>query len=117
MNSCSALQMIRGDTAKYKFQRLDAAGQVITTMPDFLYFTVKETVNKLAIVFQKTLDDMTVDQDGTYHFTIDPKDTNGLQYGDYAYDLEVIADDIKTTIAIGTFTIKPEVTWAQNEEE
>lgn len=26
----STLQMIRGDTAKYNFQRLDAHGQVIT---------------------------------------------------------------------------------------
>lgn len=118
MNSaCSALQMIRGDTAKFKFQRLDADSQVITLTPDSLYFTVKETVNKLAIVFQKTLDDMTIDSDGTYHFVIEPTDTNGLQYGNYAYDLEVIQDGVKSTISIGKFVITPEVTWVQNEEE
>lgn len=113
----STLQMIRGDTAKYNFQRLDAGGQVITTTPDALYFTVKETTNKLAVVFQKKLEDMTIDSDGTYHFTIEPADTDGLQYSNYAYDLEVIQSGVKTTIAIGKFVIKPEVTWVQNEGE
>jgi hypothetical protein len=113
----SIIQIIRGDTAKYKFQRLDGDGQVITTLPDSLYFTVKESANKLNYVFQKTLDDMTVDSDGTYHFIVEPEDTNGLQYGSYAYDIEVIIDGVKTTVAFGTFTILPEVTWVQNEEE
>ena len=113
----STIQIIRGDTAKFKFQRLDGDGQVITTTPDYLYFTVKESSNKLKYVFQKTLDDMTVDSDGTYHFVVEPENTNGLQYGNYAYDIEVITDGVKTTIAYGTFNILPEVTWVENEEE
>lgn len=113
----SMIQLIRGDTAKYKFQRLDGEGHVITTLPDSLYFTVKETTNKLNYVFQKTLDDMTVDSDNYYHFTVEPEDTNGLQYGNYAYDIEIIVGGVKTTVAFGTFSILPEVTWAQNEEE
>lgn len=113
----TTIQIIRGDTAQYKFQRVDGDGHVITTAPDALYFTVKESTNKLNYVFQKRLDDMTLDSDGTYHFTIEPTDTNGLQYGNYAYDIEVIVDGVKNTPAIGTFNILPEVTWVQNETE
>lgn len=113
----SMIQMIRGDTVKYKFQRVGGDGQVITTLPDSLYFTVKESANKLNYVFQKNLDDMTFDSDSYYHFTIEPEDTNNLQYGNYAYDIEIIVDGVKTTVAFGTFTILPEVTWVQNEEE
>lgn len=110
------LQMIRGDTVKYKFQRKDSEGEVITATPDALYFTVKETTTKQRPVFQKTLEDMQMDSDGNWSFTIEPADINGLQYWKYAYDLEVIQGGVKTTISIGTFIIKPEVTWAQNEE-
>jgi hypothetical protein len=109
------IQIIRGDTAKYKFQRIDSEG-VITTRPRHLYFTVKETANKKAVVFQKTIDDMTLDEDGTWHFTIEPEDTNGKQYGDYVFDIEVInMNAIKSTVAYGVFKIKPEVTWVENE--
>jgi hypothetical protein len=109
------IQIIRGDTAKYKFQRINSEG-VIKTEPRALYFTVKETANKERVVFQKTMEDMTIDEDGTWHFTIDPDDTNGKQYGDYVFDIEVIAMNMdKTTVAYGGFKIKPEVTWVQNE--
>lgn len=113
----SMIRMIRGDTAKYKFQRIDGNGQVITELPDYLYFTVKESTNKLNYVFQKDLNDMTVDSDGFYHFVVEPEDTNNLQYGNYAFDIEIIVSGVKTTVALGTFTILPEVTWVQNEEE
>lgn len=111
------LKLIRGDTAKYKFQRLDANGNVILTAADEIYFTVKETPTKEKVVFQKTIDDMTLDEDGTYHFIIEPTNTNGLQYGNYVYDLEIIVDGVKTTVSYGTFQILPEVTWVQNEGE
>lgn len=101
---------------KYKFQRKDSEGEVIVATPGALYFTVKETTNKLTPVLQKTLEDMQMDSDGTWSFIIEPSDTNGLQYWKYAYDLEVIQGGVKTTISIGNFIIKPEVTWAQNEE-
>ena len=35
----------------------------------------------------------------------------------YSYDLEVIADDVKSTIASGLFVLKTEVTHAANEGE
>ena len=119
LNTCFAksLSMTRGDTARFKFQRLDADGEVILSRPDSLYFTVKSNTRNQSFKFQKTLEDMTMDSDGTYHFTILPTDTNELAFGRYYYDLEVIEDGVKTTVSIGNFIIGPEVTYASNEGE
>lgn len=110
------LSQIRGDTIKYKFQRINDEG-VITTRPDELFFTVKEVTTREQVVFQKRLEDMTLDEDGTYHFVVEPADTNGLQYGDYVFDIEVIDSGVKSTVAFGVYTILPEVTWVENEGE
>ena len=106
----------RGDTAKFSFQRKDVDGAVITTPASEIYFTVKENSKNLTPVLQKTMEDMTFDDDGTYHFELEPADTNGLSFcKKYWYDIEVIDVDVKTTIAYDEFILKPEVTWQANE--
>lgn len=111
----AVLKMTRGDTTAWKFQRLDIDGNVITLIADEVYFTVKNSFNDKGYLFQKTLDDMTFDEDGTYHFRIEPEDTNNLKYGDLVYDLEVIQSDVKSTISKGKFVLTVESTWAVNE--
>lgn len=111
----ATLEMTRGDTTGWKFQRLDADGQVITIIADELYFTVKGSFQDTNFKFQKTLNDMTFDEDGTYHFVINPEDTNDLNFGNYVYDLEVIQSSVKTTISKGKFVLDTESTWAINE--
>lgn len=115
-NKVISLSQIRGDTINYKFQRENDEG-VITTRPEDLFFTVKEAATQEQSVFQKRLNDMTLDEDGTYHFTVEPADTNGLQYGDYVFDIEVIDNGVKSTVAYGSYKILPEVTWVENEGE
>lgn len=113
----NTISMTRGDTARFTFQRLDAEGEVILSEPDELYFTVKSSTQNEAFKFQKTKEDMELDGQGNWHFTVDPEDTNGLTFGQYYYDVEVIdAEGVKTTISIGNFVISPEVTYASNEE-
>lgn len=109
------MQQIRGDTKRYYFQRKNKDGGVITELPDSLYFTVKQRYIDTEPVLQKTLDDMTVDNDGTYHFTIEPADTDSLQYKTYVYDIQVTQAGVKTTIAKGDFVVSEEVTFAENE--
>lgn len=117
MKSSNKLSMHRGDTARFYFQRLDAEGNVITTKADELYFTVKSSTQNTNYEFQIRIDDMEFDEeDGTYHFTVQPEDTNGLNFTRmHYYDVEVIDSGVKTTIALGEFHLKPEVTWAVNE--
>lgn len=110
------ISMVRGDTAKFNFQRLDANGNPITTIADELYFTVKKSPRDTNYAFQIRLDDMQFDNDGTYHFTIEPEDTNDMDFTqNHWYDLEVISNGIKTTISCDKFNLLPEVTWAVNE--
>ena len=108
------MELTRGDTGFFKFQRLDAEGQVITTIPDAIYFTVKASYADLDIAFQKKLADMTMDNDGTWHFTVDPADTQSLLIGNYVYDIEVNQNGYVQTIAKGSLKITQEATWYQN---
>ena len=109
------MKITRGDTAGYNFQRKDAEGNVITTTPDALYFTVKAKWTDEKALIQKTINDMTKDEDGTWHFVIQSDETDGLPYGNYVYDIEVIDDDAVQTISKGMLTITEEATWQVNE--
>lgn len=111
------MKQIRGDTAKYYFQRKDADGNVITTLPESLYFTVKKNYRVDEYLIHKTLADMTFDDtDFSYHFTIEPKDTDDLKYGAYVCDIQVVQDGIKTTIFKDEFVLEEEVTFITNED-
>lgn len=109
------LTQTRGDTRGYYFTRVDGAGQVISATPDSLYFTVKTSFNTPQFVLQKSLADMTIDEEYVYHFTILPEDTERLPYGTYVFDIQVTQDGVVTTIAKGKFVLTQEATWAINE--
>lgn len=115
MNEENKISMTRGDTARWKFQRLDANGNPIKAIADYCWFTVKTNDMKKETILQKTIDNMEFGEDYFYRFTIEPEDTNNLQYGDYVYDLEVIQEDYKQTISKGIFTLEYEVTFVNNE--
>lgn len=109
------MELTRGDTGQYRFQRKYADGEVILTLPDAIYFTVKKSYQSPTVVFQKTIDDMTIDQDGTFHFTIEPEDTQALDIGNYVYDIEVTDSDYVQTISKGTLKLTAEATWSINK--
>lgn len=111
------MELIRGDTLNLKFIRKNKSGEVITTKPDKLFFTVKSSYYTKNYLFQKRLDkDINFsEEDNYYRFTINPKDTDNLDYGNYVYDIETINGDIVKTIAKGILKIKEEVTFAENE--
>lgn len=108
------MEFIRGDTAKFKFRRHNADGNVIATPADEIYFTVKTNGYSDNVLLQKTLADMTFDENYYYHFTILPEDTDNLDYGTYQYDVEIIQDGNKTTTR-GEFIIDEEITFASDE--
>ena len=109
------LEQTKGDTAGYNFKRKDTSGQTITTEPDALYFTVKASWNDKRPLIQKKKSDMIMDNDGTWHFTIQASDTDNLPYGNYVYDIEVIDNDAVQTIVKGKYTLTVESTWHVNE--
>ena len=85
---------------------------------DNIYFTVKKDCNTRDILFQKTLASGKIEKidDGTYQFTIEPEDTDGMAYGSYVFDIEVVSEElhVKQTF-LGTLTLTREVTFAANE--
>ena len=113
----SKLEIIRGDTHNFKFLRKNKDGDIMTKKPDRLFFSVKKDYYEKECRLQKQLDEgiSYSDTDNYYRFTIEPKDTNNLDYGDYVYDIEVIEKDKVKTIAKGALKITEEVTFAENE--
>lgn len=110
------IEFYRGDTYSFKFQRFKN-GEVISELPNKLYFTVKEKNCSSNVAFQKKLDDGIVksEEDNYYHVTINPEDTDGLSYLEYVWDIEVITDTYKKTLASGILRFKKEVTLPENE--
>jgi len=110
------LEIIRGDSNKFSFTRKDNEGETILQPANNVYFTVKESWTSQDYLLQKTIEDMTFSE-GKYEFTIEPEETDNLEYGMYVYDLEVIQESNKQTISRGTFKITEEATFASNEVE
>lgn len=109
------IEFYRGDTFGIKFQR-KKNGETITELPRAIYFTLKDNNYNNKFIFQKTLENgITKDEDNYYHITINPEDTNGLLYRTYYWDLEVITDTYKKTLASGELRFKEETTLPENE--
>jgi len=84
------LFMNRGDTLDFKFD-VEGANVDLTAA----FFSCKEDPNSEEYVFQKSLGDGIVktatapDGTRTYSVTVDPSDTEDLDYKTYYYDLEI----------------------------
>lgn len=112
------MKFIRGDTFKFKFQRKDANDEPILVKAQKLWFTVKKNYKTTEKLIQKTLADMTFDDEGFYHITLEHDDTKNLKYKKYVYDIQVENSGIVKTIAMGTLELTNEVTFEggnQNE--
>ena len=109
--------MPRGDLRQIMFS---AQGDDLeTSISDFdeIYFTVKHTFTDRMYLFQKKLSTggIRLTENGNYQFTIQPKDTDKLPFGDYVFDIEVVrGSDIKQTF-VGHLKLTEEVTYSENE--
>ena len=111
----SFLSMTRGDTKVFHFQRKDSSGEVITTAPESMKFTVKSRAG--VVQFEKTLGNgITFDAiTSTYYIRIDPIDTDSLQFGTYNFSIDLVHMEEPSKIAEGTLEITWESTFTTNE--
>ena len=112
------IELIRGDTYQLKFQRKLTDDTVITQKPDEMYMTFKRNYNEIGYVLQKRLSRNEIifnEDDNYYYVTIEPEDTNDLDYGSYVFDIETKVGKVVKTIVLGKLKIKKEVTFAENE--
>lgn len=107
----------RGTTFALKAQRKDAEGNPILTEPEEIYFIVKKQWADKTALITKDKNDMTFDEEGYYHFTITPEDTENLDYGTYVWDLTPVDDNnaYRQKPASGKLTIGNSSGWIVNE--
>lgn len=108
--------MPRGDLRNVVFVVENVDGTTSDIEFTEIYMTVKRSFEDRWFIFQKKLSDNTIthDSDG-YHFTIEPDDTNDLDFGSYVFDLEFIADDTLKQTVTGTLLVTAEATTVWNE--
>ena len=108
------MEMVRGDTFKFKFKRQTRDGKTITELPEKMYITFKYG-NSNDFLFQKTLEDGITFDGEYYHVVINPADTDKLRFKEYDYDIEIIRNGEPKTIKVDKINITKEVTFACNE--
>lgn len=99
------IKLTRGDTARLTVSVADSDGQPYTVAnDDILTLTVKQNYDDEVPVIEKVVTGGT-----TFH--IEPKDTKGLAFGKYKYDVQVTTSDGEnyTVIDDKTFEIAKEV--------
>lgn len=106
------LSMVRGDTQALELEITD--NDTPTTV-DSIYFTVKNDTHTEEVLFQKKLNDGITLTNDVYNITIDPSDTENLDYGKYAFDIKIIKNSIKKRPIVGILDITDEVTFTCNE--
>lgn len=107
------MKITRGDSKRYKFQRLNSEGEVIEEQADRVFFTAKKLPQCSKVAFQKKLGDgITFDEESFfYYIDITPEDTKGLDFGDYGFDIEVQnGENYVKTICVGKLNVGVEYT-------
>ena len=84
-------EFVRGDSFCFKIKLLDADKQpIIADKISELFVTFRKYTNDDSpIIFQKNLEDVTIDEYGYCHVAFNPEDTQDLPYGEYYFDMEV----------------------------
>lgn len=113
------LSLNRGTTFKLRGRRIDANGDPILTTPEELYFIVKKRWTDKTALITKTLEDMEFDEEGYYHFTILPEETENLDYGKYVWDFTPVDDNniYRQKPAHGYLVVGNSSGWIVNETE
>ena len=109
----------RGDTKRLnKFNLLDKSGEPITlTANDNIYFTMKHKGDTEVLVKKSIGKGIELGDDGYYHITIEPEDTEDLELGpgikfEYDIELDMIVDSnlVVKTLFGGKITLLRDVT-------
>ena len=110
------INMARGDIHSVIFTLYEGDTQFLDSVDD-IFFTVKKKYNERNYKFQKRLsmEEIQYIGEGQYEFTIQPEDTDKLDFGDYDFDIEVVKmPSLKQTFN-GVLHLEKEVTHSINE--
>ena len=101
------INMARGDTLSFGLE-FEGLGQNL----DSAFFTVKKNALDEEPIFQKTLSNgITKQEDYVYIVRVAPDDTEDLDAGQYAFDMQVSANGDVYTIMLGVLILSQDVTF------
>lgn len=105
----------RGDTLAITFNVTDTNKENLTEF-DEIYFTMKKSYTTQEFILQKRLTrgDI-VFEEGQFNMMLSHKDTAGLAYGKYVYDIQVVSGEYYKTVCIGAIQLTNEATFLANE--
>lgn len=107
------LSFVRGDTYGIDFQIYN-----ITTDPDEIYFTIKESAEETPLIQKRlTVDNGIIDKgDGVFNVQINPIDTKDFDCNiTYRWDLQIVIGSYKRTPAYGTLVLVDDITKEDDE--
>lgn len=109
----------RGTTLRLKAQRKFIDDTPILSEAQEIYFIVKKRWTDKTALITKDKSDMVFDEEGYYHFTITPQDTENLAYGKYVWDFTPVEDNnaYRAKPAHGYFIVGNSAGWIINETE
>lgn len=102
----NSIELTRGDTARLSVDVTDDDGELYEVQShDTLTLSIKKKVKDSEALVSKTII-------GSTTFHIEPKDTSGLPFGKYVYDVQITTaeGDVYTVITPSEFKIAEEVT-------
>lgn len=84
-------KLIRGDTFAFKLPvKLKNKATLKQETVDTIYITArKDTREDADAIFQKSIEDIHIDDEGYCHAMFKPEDTENLDYGFYIFDIEI----------------------------
>lgn len=109
------IEFPRGDSYEQGFL-LKRGNEPDTAEYDEIYLTVKNTAKDREFKLQKRLSDHGIVSDGEGHYTVyfEPGNTDGMEFGEYVFDIELRKDTFCKTF-VGKLILTPEVTHRNNE--
>ena len=106
------ISFIKGDTFAFKF-KINRKDKNVIQKEDIetLFITVRKYPNEESpILFQKTLEDIEIDNEGYGHAVFKPEDTENLIYGSYFFDREITLKNGYRKTKLDKFEITKETT-------
>lgn len=85
------MEFVRGDTfiiSRY-FKDKDGNNLILNKNTDEINFTMRKDIYSEVAVIEKHINDIEILEDGKYRITLNPKDTEQLDFGEYGYDIEL----------------------------
>lgn len=106
------IEFRRGDTFLFKVQITNADSKpIILEEIDTLFITCKEQpFDDYPILFDKKLEDVTIDEEGYCHIVFDPENTESLNYSTYYFDIEITLKSGFRKTELYTFKLTEKVT-------